>query len=95
MEKIISKSVGLKIRALRDIHGMSGKKLSELMGFSQQHLSRYENGEVNIHVDTLYQFSLIFSVDPIYFFTEFNKANDKQTRQDSKKSYYAAESIIF
>ncbi|MEQ5127877.1 helix-turn-helix domain-containing protein [Providencia rettgeri] len=92
MEKIISKSVGLKIRELRDIHGMSGKKLSKLMGISQQHLSRYENGEVNIHVDTLYQFSLIFSVDPIYFFTEFNKTNDKQ---DGKKRYYAAESVVF
>lgn len=92
MEKIISKSVGLKIRELRDIHGMSGKKLSGLMGISQQHLSRYENGEVNIHVDTLYQFSLIFSVDPIYFFTEFNKTNDKQ---DGKKSYYVAESVVF
>lgn len=95
MEKIISKSVGLKIRALRDSHGISGKQLSEQMGISQQHLSRYENGDVNIHVDTLYHFSLIFSVDPTYFFAEFNEIAGSREEQDSKKSYYAAESVVF
>ncbi|EPK8020959.1 helix-turn-helix domain-containing protein [Providencia rettgeri] len=55
MKRKISKSVGLKIRSLREIHGMSGKELSMLLGISQQHQSRYENGEVNIHVDTIYQ----------------------------------------
>ncbi|MBS0924677.1 helix-turn-helix transcriptional regulator [Providencia sp. JGM181] len=95
MEKIVSKSVGLKIRALRDSHGISGKQLSEQLGISQQHLSRYENGDVNIHVDTLYHFSLIFSVDPAYFFAEFNEITGSREEQDHKKSYYAAESVIF
>ena len=94
MEKIVSKAVGLKIRALRESRGISGKKLSELMGISQQHLSRYENGDVNIHVDTLYHFSLIFSVDPAYFFAEFNERAGNREEQDSKKSYYAAESVV-
>ncbi|HHR5901569.1 TPA: helix-turn-helix domain-containing protein [Providencia alcalifaciens] len=94
MEKIVSKSVGLKLRALRDSHGISGKQLSEQMGISQQHLSRYENGDVNIHVDTLYHFSLIFSVDPTYFFAEFNQITGSREEQDSKKSYYAAESVV-
>ncbi|ETT03133.1 helix-turn-helix domain-containing protein [Providencia sp. PROV188] len=95
MEKIVSKSVGLKIRALRDSHGISGKQLSEQLGISQQHLSRYENGDVNIHVDTLYHFSLIFSVDPAYFFAEFNEITSSREEQDHKKSYYAAESVVF
>ncbi len=49
---------------------MSGKDLSILLGISQQHQSRYENGEVNIHVDTIYQLAQIFNVSPTYFFTE-------------------------
>lgn len=70
MKRKISKSVGLKIRSLRESHGMSGKDLSILLGISQQHQSRYENGEVNIHVDTIYQLAQIFNVSPTYFFTE-------------------------
>ncbi|WP_322746175.1 helix-turn-helix domain-containing protein, partial [Providencia rustigianii] len=95
MGKRISKSVGLKIRTLRESHGMSGKKLSELMGISQQHQSRYENGEVNIHVDTIYLLSQIFSVEPIYFFSEFDRHNNHNEENALQKNYYTAEVVVF
>ncbi|MBP6121599.1 MULTISPECIES: helix-turn-helix domain-containing protein [Providencia] len=95
MKKITSKSVGLKIRALRESHGMSGKALSLLLGISQQHQSRYENGEVNIHVDTLFQLAQIFDVDATYFFSDINIDDNITNDTHCKKNFYVAETVIF
>ncbi len=95
MKKITSKSVGLKIRTLRESHGMSGKALSLLLGISQQHQSRYENGEVNIHVDTLFQLSQIFDVDATYFFSDINIDDNITNDTHCKKNFYAAETLVF
>ncbi|EJD6374372.1 helix-turn-helix transcriptional regulator, partial [Providencia rettgeri] len=89
------KSVGLKIRALREANGMSGKELSSLLGISQQHQSRYENGEVNIHVDTIYQLSQIFNIDPAYFLTDETEINKNTDTPLSKKNYFSAEALVF
>ena len=51
MNKKISKIVGARIKMLRQQHGMTGSELGALLGVSQQHQSRFENGECNIHVD--------------------------------------------
>ncbi|HEC8327919.1 TPA: helix-turn-helix transcriptional regulator [Providencia rettgeri] len=95
MKRKISKSVGLKIRSLRESHGMSGKKLSILLGISQQHQSRYENGEVNIHVDTIYQLAEIFNVSPTYFFTETVIEINSTELPINKKNYFSAEALVF
>ncbi|APC10003.1 helix-turn-helix transcriptional regulator [Providencia rettgeri] len=95
MKRKISKSVGLKIRVLREANGMSGKELSSLLGISQQHQSRYENGEVNIHVDTIYQLSQIFNIDPAYFLTDETEINKNTDTPLSKKNYFSAEALVF
>ncbi|MEY0964125.1 helix-turn-helix domain-containing protein [Providencia alcalifaciens] len=95
MKRKISKPVGLKIRALREANGMSGKELSSLLGISQQHQSRYENGEVNIHVDTIYQLSQIFNIDPAYFLTDETEINKNTDTPLSKKNYFSAEALVF
>ncbi|EJD6043498.1 helix-turn-helix transcriptional regulator [Providencia rettgeri] len=95
MKRKISKSVGLKIRVLREANGMSGKELSSLLGISQQHQSRYENGEVNIHVDTIYQLSQIFNIDPAYFLTDETEINKNTDTPLSKKNYFSAEVLVF
>nr|WP_314265916.1 helix-turn-helix transcriptional regulator [uncultured Moellerella sp.] len=101
MNKKISKVVGLKIKSLRERHGMSGKELGLLLGISQQHQSRYENGQVNIYVDTLYQLAQIFDINPEYFFSDFNECNkineldDVNKNIDYKKSCYEAEVMVF
>ncbi|WP_259597221.1 helix-turn-helix domain-containing protein, partial [Proteus mirabilis] len=53
MNKKISKIVGARIKMLRQQHGMTGSELGALLGVSQQHQSRFENGECNIHVDVI------------------------------------------
>ncbi|WP_163829154.1 helix-turn-helix domain-containing protein, partial [Proteus mirabilis] len=57
MNKKISKIVGARIKMLRQQHGMTGSELGALLGVSQQHQSRFENGECNIHVDVIYLLS--------------------------------------
>ena len=94
MNKKISASVGKKIRSLRESHGMSGKELSLLLGISQQHQSRYENGEVNIHVDTIYQISQIFRVEPSYFFTDFYLSAKVDDEVNFIKNFFQAESVV-
>ncbi|MEX9869013.1 helix-turn-helix domain-containing protein [Providencia huaxiensis] len=83
------------MRSLREIHGMSGKELSMLLGISQQHQSRYENGEVNIHVDTIYQLAKIFNVSPTYFFTETITDINRTDLPINKKNYFSAEALVF
>ncbi|WP_369309570.1 helix-turn-helix domain-containing protein [Providencia rettgeri] len=95
MNKKISLSVGVKIRSLRESYGMSGKELSALLGISQQHQSRYENGEVNIHVDTLYQLCQIFEIDPAYFFSDYIPLHHADNLINDKKSLYEAETLVF
>ncbi|WP_244974755.1 helix-turn-helix domain-containing protein [Providencia huaxiensis] len=74
---------------------MSGKELSMLLGISQQHQSHYENGEVNIHVDTIYQLAQIFNVSPIYFFTETITNINSTELPINKKNYFSAEALVF
>lgn len=94
MRNDISKNIGLKIRILREKHGMTGKDLSILLGISQQHQSRYENGEVNIHVETIYYLTKIFNIEPAYFFTETILTDENSTQINKSKTYYQAETII-
>lgn len=71
MNKKISKIVGARIKMLRQQHGMTGSELGALLGVSQQHQSRFENGECNIHVDVIYLLSYIFKVKLNYFFSGY------------------------
>ncbi|GAB1438347.1 hypothetical protein MASR2M36_10930 [Providencia sp.] len=74
---------------------MSGKEFSALLGISQQHQSRYENGEVNIHVDTLFQLCQIFDIDPAFFFSDCNSLHHTNNVVHDKKSFYKAETLVF
>lgn len=94
MNRKMSKFIGLKIRELREKHSMTGKELSLLLGISQQHQSRYENGDVNIHVDTIYYLSKIFDVEVDYFFSDFISIKENSNNEIKSKDYYQAETII-
>ncbi|ATM99662.1 MULTISPECIES: helix-turn-helix domain-containing protein [Morganellaceae] len=96
MNKRISKLVGRKIRSLREMYCMSGDELGALLGVSQQHQSRYENGDTNIHAETLYCLSYLFDVEPEYFLSDVLIEDNKleEDKIDSKKNHYMAE-VLF
>lgn len=93
MNKEISRLVGAKIRELRITHSMSGSEFGALLGISQQHQSRFENGESNIHAESIYILSYLFDVDLNYFFDGVQHVVDKD-KIENKKSHYQSESII-
>ncbi|WP_193016398.1 helix-turn-helix domain-containing protein [Proteus sp. FME41] len=93
MNKEISKLVGAKIRELRKTHSMSGSEFGALLGISQQHQSRFENGESNIHAESIYILSYLFDLDLSYFFDEVKKITG-EGKIDHKKNHYKSESII-
>lgn len=66
----ITIDIGMKIRNLRKSHCMTEKELANLLGISQQHMSRYENGKVNIHIDMIYKIKNIFGINIDYFFND-------------------------
>lgn len=96
MNKRISKIVGKKIRCLRERYSMSGDEFGALLGISQQHQSRYENGVTNIHADTLYNLSYLFDVDPEYFLSDLQIEDNKldKDRIECNKNHYIAESLF-
>lgn len=93
MNREISKLVGAKIRELRKTHCMSGSEFGALLGISQQHQSRFENGESTIHVESIYILSYIFNLDLTYFFHDMGDIV-KQEKIECVKNHYQSEAII-
>lgn len=66
---IINKSAGKVIRLLRRRKQITGSELGELIGISQQQISRYERGTNRLTLDFLIQvlFVLNISVDDFFY----------------------------
>jgi transcriptional regulator with XRE-family HTH domain len=56
------KVTGIKIKRLREFNGMTQKKLGQLLGFSEAHISLIESGKRNIGNSELKKISEIFNV---------------------------------
>ncbi|WP_353242072.1 helix-turn-helix transcriptional regulator [Providencia sp.] len=67
---VVSKNIGKKIKKLRLKYNLSGSALAEVIGISQQQLSRYENGQSDISTSKIIIISIYFNVDVSYFFDE-------------------------
>lgn len=87
--------IGKQILYYRKMNGISINEISKVIGISPQQQSRYENGEVNIHVDTIYQLAQIFNVSPTYFFTTAVIEINSTELPISKKNYFSAEALVF
>ncbi|EOE1546136.1 helix-turn-helix domain-containing protein [Providencia rettgeri] len=70
IKEIIAKNVGEKIKKLRSKYKISGLDLANVLGVSQQQLSKYEKGLVDISISKLILISIYFNVDVSYFFTK-------------------------
>ncbi|EKT60439.1 helix-turn-helix domain-containing protein [Providencia rettgeri] len=66
IEKLPSKVVGQRIKFLRRDRGLSGVKLGLLLGLSQQHISRIENGNTKINIEQLNMITEALSI-PLYY----------------------------
>ncbi|KJY04481.1 helix-turn-helix domain-containing protein [Morganella morganii] len=84
-EREISLFIGQQISRKRKSLGLSGMALAELLGLSQQQISRYEQGITNIRASTLLQIAFLFNVDVKSFFTDCIEKNSKLSSLNYKE----------
>lgn len=68
--KNVNQIVGKEIRKRRKKLGLSGMELADLIGISQQQISRYERGECNITLENLFSLAIALEVSLIYFLSD-------------------------
>ncbi|MEM8130583.1 helix-turn-helix transcriptional regulator, partial [Morganella morganii subsp. sibonii] len=59
--------IGQEIKTLRKSKGITGYELGSIIKLSQQQISRYENGDSAIPLDTLILILRIFNISPEKF----------------------------
>ena len=67
---MIDKKIGLKIKQIRKIWGLSQSELAERVGISFQQIQKYEKGSTRISVMRLQQISEALDVNISEFFEE-------------------------
>jgi transcriptional regulator with XRE-family HTH domain len=73
--------VGSRIRELRKGHHLTQTELSEKIGIAQSDLSRMEQGEYKVGLDTLFKILHVFDLKMGEFFGETEKTQDAEARQ--------------
>lgn len=58
----LSQNSGFLIKALRKKKGVSGEVLARFVGVSQQQISRYERGEVDLTLDKIKKICSFFNI---------------------------------
>lgn len=53
IEKELSSKIGEKLKEIRKKYKVSAKKIGEVLGYSQSHISGIENGTKNIQIKNL------------------------------------------
>jgi transcriptional regulator with XRE-family HTH domain len=72
--------VGSRIRELRKGRHLTQTELSEKIGVAQSDLSRMEQGEYKVGLDTLFKILQVFDLKMGEFFGETETPTDPQTR---------------
>ncbi|HEY3125033.1 MAG TPA: helix-turn-helix transcriptional regulator, partial [Thermoanaerobaculia bacterium] len=73
--------VGSRIRELRKGHHLTQTELSEKIGIAQSDLSRMEQGEYKVGLDTLFKILHVFDLKMGEFFGETEKVEDGRARE--------------
>ena len=90
--KEISMHVGQKIRLYRKMKGLTIEAFSGMIGKSKATVSKYENGDISIDIETLFMIAqkLEVPVNQLIDYAEENNAAESSTAQHqlSKSRYY-------
>src|SRR6266567_9166620 len=73
--------VGSRIRELRKGHHLTQTELSEKIGIAQSDLSRMEQGEYKVGLDTLFKILQVFDLKMGEFFGETAEPDAARTRE--------------
>ena len=72
--------VGSRIRELRKGHHLTQTELSEKIGVAQSDLSRMEQGEYKVGLDTLFKILQVFDLKMGEFFGETESPSEREAR---------------
>lgn len=83
----LNEEVGFLIRKLRASRKMSGEQLAQIVGISQQQISRYENGKTKLTIDQLEVISTAFDMSIWRFMNilQFNSYIEKENFRNKIK----------
>ena len=83
----LNEEVGFLIRKLRASRKMSGEQLAQIVGISQQQISRYENGKTKLTIDQLEVISTAFDMSIWRFMNilQFNSYIEKENCRNQIK----------
>lgn len=65
---VVNMKIGEKIRYLRELHGISQSKLSDVLNVSQQTISQYETNKRHLPNEIVVQIASYFNVSVNYLF---------------------------
>ncbi|EMD0829198.1 helix-turn-helix transcriptional regulator [Morganella morganii] len=60
---LLYQTIGFLIKRLRNARKMSGKSLGDIIGVSQQQVSRYESGTTELTIGRIKEISTIFDMN--------------------------------
>ena len=83
---INNKSIGTKLKELRNSRGLKQSELSELVGLSRPAISNIESGKRSLTLSTLKRFCEVYGIDISYFgidTSSYNEATDLTLRIES------------
>lgn len=81
---IVDTHVGLRLRGLRTVMGLSQTDLANKLGITFQQIQKYEKGNNRISASRLYEIAVQLGVEPSYFFDEMDGAVENMLRQDGE-----------
>ena len=66
--KIVDQHVAQRLRILRIMNGLSQTQLAQSMAFTFQQVQKYEKGVNRLSATRIFECSVLFGVDPNFFF---------------------------
>lgn len=70
---------GEKLKKARKATGLSQEKVAEILNISQSNISKYENGDLEPSLDTIYKLIDLYDINANFL---FNKNELNESRED-------------
>jgi len=86
------KEIGKKIKQLREISGLTQKRLSEILGYSEAHISHLESGNRSLGIEDLKKLANYFGVTYDYFLNQ--KSNIQFRSQSNGDTNFVDDTLI-
>lgn len=94
----INEHVGKQIRMYRKVQGLTLQQLADMIHKSRASVSKYENGEIALDIETLYEISSALHVNVnqlMDYKTEIEKTEEESVISSGKGAFFEANRLYF